>query len=231
LALLHQIATAIEWNASVETNVYHELTEQITVWDRIKEYQTDIDTKIPLLVQSDQSEREKIMEHLKKLESKILQDLHEVSHDPTVKESLESLLLCIYSANSSHLQIANGKSKINYFESEIYFMVEKIYKLTVDMTEEEHYGMKQELGSLGKEIAAYRSQLEKEIISGENVEENKAMVDHLEDLQENLADLEYMFSGKVDVLSKSTFLERAQEKMGGKKYGGKYNKVDKLFEL
>jgi len=156
-----------------------------------------------LLVQVGPTEREEIIEKLKTIEAKLQNEIASIQRDPEAKDTLSNLLNYIKSGYSNFLSSTNSPSKIQKLEADLFMLLEKINKLTLDSTQEEYSLMKQSIADLTKEISGFRIFLEKEIKEGQNVVENKSYVDHLEDLQENLADLVYSFSGKFDEFSKS----------------------------
>jgi hypothetical protein len=218
----------LKWGRTIERRVMLEVSQQTGVWDRIKEYQTEAEAKVTLLLQLSVTEPEysKTKEQLKLLEEKIRNE-HQACHkqeDAIAMESLEKIMNYIRSGYSfSTTTTDNFDTRISRCETELFSLVDMINKLTIDNTEEEFLSLKRKLTILTKDISSLRNTIEKQLSNKENLEENKSRVDHLEDLQENLSDLTYTFSNKFEAYS--TFLT---EKNSAPK---KKNNTDVLYEL
>jgi hypothetical protein len=229
LERIHRIVNrTLKWGHKIERSVMLEVSQQTGVWDRIKEYQTEAEAKVTLLLQLSVTEPEysKTKEQLKLLEEKIRNE-HQACHkqeDAIAMESLEKIMNYIRSGYSfSTTTTDNFDTRISRCETELFSLVDMINKLTIDNTEEEFLSLKRKLTILTKDISSLRNTIEKQLSNKENLEENKSRVDHLEDLQENLSDLTYTFSNKFEAYS--TFLT---EKNSAPK---KKNNTDVLYEL
>jgi hypothetical protein len=216
---------ALKWGHNIERNVMLEVTQQTGVWDRIKEYQTEAEAKVTLLLQLTDTEYSKTKEQLKLLEEKIKNE-HQACNkqeDSVAMETLEKIINYIRSGyNYTTTSIERFNTLITRCETELFSLVDIINRLSIDNTEEEFLSLKKKLTILTKDISSLRSTIEKQITNKENVEENKLRVDHLEDLQENLSDLIYTFSNKFEAYS--NFLRSSS--MPKKK-----NTTDIMYEL
>lgn len=119
------------------------------------------------------------------------------------------------------------------FEADVYQMLERIGKLDEDSTEKEFMEVKQKLTVLLKGIGELRKKLEAEQkLKGD--QSYKSVVDHLEDLQENLADLGYTYANKLESHQKS-LTESAMDALSKKQASSAQAKMGKaensLFEL
>jgi len=226
--LYKMVNLAIKWGINIERQVMLEVTQQTGVWDRIKEYQTETEAKLTLLVQVSESESGKIKEQLNQLAEKIQNDIQSCARyeDDEARQSLETLLTYIKSGISQSSD-NSLPSRIKTCESELFLLIESINRLTLDNTEEDFLSLKRKLTLLTKEISSLRNSLEKQIATGENVAENKARVDRLEDFQENLSDLTYTYSNKFEAYSRS--LSEMTNAVVSKKKNTK--NIDNLYEL
>lgn len=229
LMRVYQLVTAaLKWANSIERKVMLEVTHQTGIWDRIKEYQTEAEAKVTLLLQVSEPEYSKIKEQLNHIMDKIQHEIQvsQRAQDLEAVQTLESLLS--YIRSSTNYSTDNSiPTRIKRAEADLFKLVDSINKLTLENKEEEFLTLKKNLNTLTKEISSLRSTLEKKISTGENVEENKVRVDHLEDLQENLSDLTYTYSNKFDAYSR--FLEKTLPGTGSKKKNNR--EVDSIYEL
>jgi len=217
---------ALKWGHKIERNVMMEVSQQTGVWDRIKEYQTEAEAKVTLLLQLSEPEYSKTKEQLKLLEEKIRNELQACNKqgDAIATESLEKILNYIKSGYTYTTTTSEDfNSRIQKCETELFSLVDVINKLSIDNKEEEFLSLKRRLTILTKDISSLRNTIEKQISNKENVVENKSYVDHLEDLQENLSDLTYTFSNRFDAYSASLRSSSGAQK--------KKNNTDVLYEL
>jgi len=226
--IFKQVNLALNWGNKIERNVMNEITQQTGVWDRIKAYQTETEAKITLLLQVSEPEYSKIQEQLKQISQKIENEIQVVtkSQDYEAKESLESLLIYIRSTAKSNTTEDTYQGRIKRCETELFSLVDSINRLTLDNTEGEFLSLKKSLTLLTKEISSLRNSLEKKISSGDSVVENKARVDHLEDMQENLSDLVYTHANKFEAYSRSL----SEKTLSGSKKKNT-RQMDGLYEL
>jgi len=227
--MLKLVNLALNWGNNIERKVMLEVTQQTGVWDRIKEYQTDTEAKVTLLLQVSEPEYSKIKEQLNVLSDKIEKEIQATIRyqDIEAKETLESLLTYIRSTTRNSTSDGTLPARIKRCESDLFSLLDAINRLTLDNTEEDFLSLKRSLNLLTKEISSLRNSLEKKILNRENIEENKVRVDHLEDLQENLSDLAYTYSNKFEAYSRS-LSEKTLSVSSKKKYT---RQVDGLYEL
>jgi len=144
------------------------------------------------------------LEQLKQLSDKIQNEVQVTAkyQDIEAKETLESLLYYIRTSTDINSD-GSFSARIKRCETELFSLVDAINKLNLDNKEEEFLSLKKSLTVLTKDISSLRNEMEKKISNRENAVENKARVDHLEDLQENLSDLAYTYSNKFEAFSRS----------------------------
>jgi hypothetical protein len=219
--ILKLVNLALNWGNSIERKVMLEVSQQTGIWDRIKEYQTETEAKISLLLQVSEPEYSKILEQLKQLSEKIKNDVQISSkyQDNEAKESLESLLIYIRSSTDYNSD-GSFSARIKRCETELFSLVDALNRLN---KEEEFLSLKRSLTLLTKEISSLRNSLEKKISNGENVVENRVRVDHLEDLQENLSDLAYTYSNKFEAFSRSLTENAVPKKKNTRQMDGLYD--------
>jgi len=165
IRILKLVNLALNWGNTIEKKVLLEVTQQTGVWDRIKEYQTETESKVTLLLQVSEPERTKIQEQLKLLCGKIENEIQASTRyqDTEAIETLESLL--IYIQSSTNNSATDGiPARIKRCESELFSLVDTINRLSSDNTEEEFLSLKRSLTLLTKEISSLRNSLEKKNI-------------------------------------------------------------------
>jgi len=195
---MYYLRLAIHWGRTIEEKVLNELASVSTPLDRIKEYQVMAESKITLLVQLSHEEQAKDLHHsLSQLTRRIENDMKHLSASPSTTldnqphlEQMANLLSYLgkYTSSSSSSWNSSVKEEVNKLATDVYQLLDRMVRLSEESTELEYQAVKREIHTLTKGLATVRNRLEKEIAENKNVEENKASVDHVEDLQENMAD-------------------------------------------
>eukprot|EP01124_Arcella_intermedia_P016268 TRINITY_DN22865_c0_g1_i1.p1 TRINITY_DN22865_c0_g1~~TRINITY_DN22865_c0_g1_i1.p1 ORF type:complete len:556 (-),score=150.66 TRINITY_DN22865_c0_g1_i1:20-1687(-) len=244
-----QIEKCIFWNSSLETSLLSEFEGNFKIWDIIKEFELQIESKLTLYLQLEGSDQQKqILEELKELEKSVghyftsLAPSRSSKTDPEALRALENLLLIIRKGTARIPSLPQHQARLKDLETATYQTLEKFNQLLLQYNEQAHKALEQELTALSKQAAAFRVSLENELkarkvppkaaprsilsSSGPSGAGNprgsalgssgpsapsasegdgeaiylQALINQLEDLQENLVDMKYNFDEKFKIV-------------------------------
>ena len=153
------------------------------------------------------------MKQIQQLKDRVKRDILQVKSSSDTDESILAQLRSVISYIDSGLSQFKGFNRVlsiteqvKQYEAEVYRLLESIGKLDQEASDKEFQEVKSRLNTIVRNISEFRKKLETEIgdpnRQNGNTEEAKKAVLHLEDLQENLADLGYTFNSKLDLHKK-----------------------------
>jgi hypothetical protein len=135
----------------------------------------------------------------------IERDMSRYEHDENILiilQQVHTYIITHLTNFDSSKQTESYPQRVKEFESKMFKLIDQISSLKGDdLTDKTLRQIKQEILTLMKEIATYKQYLMKQT-NTENEKEIGAFINRLEDLQENLADLEYTFSSKFQLTAR-----------------------------
>lgn len=128
-------------------------------------------------------------------------DMIRYNKDNEVLNSLQQIknYINLHLTSDFSQQNANYLDKVKEFEKKMFTLIDEISSFSPQNPQKKSLqNLKQDILSLIKEIAIFKQSLMKKINKSNEIE-MKTYLNRLEDLQENLADLEYTFRTKHQV--------------------------------